>query len=131
MRKKTIKIIAMILTIILLLFVINSSVFALQSGDQVKQQADAWINKGAASNPISADKVASVLKPVANILLAIGSVLIVIMGVVMGIKYLSASPDQQGQLKKQLFGLFVSAVVLYGAYGIWQIVYLILKELFA
>lgn len=68
------------------------------------------------------------LNPVANILLTIGSVLIVIVAVVMGIKYLTASPDQQGKLKGQLIGVFVSAVVLYGSYGIWSVVYQVLKN---
>lgn len=127
MNKKIIKNILIILLIVSVLFLITTPVFATQTGDGIKTQADNWLNKGAANNPISAEKIGSILRPVANILLAIGSVIIVIMGVVMGIKYITASPDKQGQLKGQLVGLFVSAVVLYGAYGIWSVVYTVLK----
>jgi len=131
MNKKTIKIMAIILLIITILFIINNPVFAdtsISSGDEAKSKADNWLEQGSKQNKISADKVATILKPLANILLAIGSVVIVVVAVVIAIKYLTASPDAKGKLKAQLVGLFVSAVVLYGAYGIWAIVYTVLKD---
>ena len=127
MNKKVIRIVSIILIIIFAICIINSPVLA-KSGDDIINDGKGWINKGASANPISADQIAKILNPVANILLTIGSVLIVIVAVVMGIKYLTASPDEQGKLKKQLVGVFVSAVVLYGSYGIWSIVYQVLKS---
>lgn len=130
MNRKTAKIIVLILLSICLLFIMYSPVLASGTsltGDQIQADAKTWLSTGASQNKINPHKVAAVLRPVANILLAIGSVLIVIVAVVMGIKYVSSTPDQKGQLKKQLIGLFVSAVILYGAYGIWALVYSILK----
>jgi len=112
MNKKTIKIMAIILLIITILFIINNPVFAdtsISSGDEAKSKADNWLEQGSKQNKISADKVATILKPLANILLAIGSVVIVVVAVVIAIKYLTASPDAKGKLKAQLVGLFVSA----------------------
>lgn len=131
MNKKTIKIILIISMIICIGFIITSPVLATLSGDQIKADANAWRDKGQQNNPISVSKISEIIKPIANILMAIGCVVIVAMGIVIGIKYVTSSPDSKGKLKTQLFGLFVSGVVLCGAYGIWAIVYNILKELTA
>ena len=40
----------------------------------------------------------------------------------MGIKYITSGPEAQGKLKQQLIGVVVSGVVIFGAYGIWQLV---------
>jgi len=47
----------------------------------------------------------------------------------MGVKYMAASPEERGKLKGQLVGIAVSAFVLFGAYGIWRMAYLIMSEL--
>ena len=47
----------------------------------------------------------------------------------MGVKYMSATPETRGKLKTQLIGIAISAVVLFGAYGIWSIAYTVLSNL--
>lgn len=126
-----IKIITIISLVLIILFIVNTPVFASLSGDQIKSDADVWVNKGAANNPISISKISAFLRPLANILMAIGIVVVMSLGVVIGIKYVTASPDSKGKLKTQLFGLAISGVVLAGAYGIWSAVYFILNELTA
>ena len=39
----------------------------------------------------------------------------------MGIKWITANPEEQAKLKQQTIGLVVSAVVILGAYTIWSI----------
>ena len=134
MKQKITKMVLIFSAIFCILFITYQPVYAttpkLSSGDQIINAGRTWLDRAKASgqSKINANQVAEVIKPVANVLLGAGSVLIVIVGVIMGIKYLSASPDQQGQLKKQLVGLFISAIVLYGAYGIWSIVYTVLNS---
>ena len=126
------KIFIIVITIISILLIINEPTYAATtlSGDALWQDGRDFINKGSQNSPISAQKIGEILTPLANILLAIGTVVVVIVGVVMGIKYVTSPPDAQGKLKTQLVGLFISTVVLYGAYGIWTISYNILKDLF-
>ncbi len=40
----------------------------------------------------------------------------------MAIQWITATPDKQAKLKIQLIGLVVSAVVIFGAVGIWNLV---------
>ena len=62
------------------------------------------------------------------ILTFVGEGIIVIITVVMGIKYVFASPDEQAKLKKQLVGLVISAIVIFGAYGIWSLAYSFMND---
>lgn len=130
-KNKNIKLIITILLFITLMGVINMPVFASLTGDGIKSAGDAWIQQGASNNPISIGKISEILKPLANILLSIGLVVVTAVGIVIGIKYVTASPDSKGKLKGQLVGLVISGVVLAGSYGIWSIVYYIMKEITA
>ncbi len=67
------------------------------------------------------DKITDPLLGIAQILMTIGVGVILIVGVVMGIKYMSASPEEAAKLKQQLVGLVVAAVVVLGAWTIWSV----------
>ena len=69
------------------------------------------------------------MRPLASLLLGIGTVVLVIVTAIMGVKYMSATPEMRGKLKTQLIGVAVSAIVLFGAYGIWSIAYTIMNDL--
>ena len=125
---KSTKIIAIILVIVLI-FGMGTPVFAGLTGEQMKKDADKWIQRGEQNSPFDPSRIATILKPIVNILTAIGIFVVAILGVVIGIKYVVASPDSKANLKKQLFGLMVSGVVVVGAYGIWRLTYIIIKEL--
>ena len=68
---------------------------------------------------------------IAKILTYIGAGILVVATVYMGIKYMVAPPEKQAQLKEQLIGLVVSAVVIFGAYFIWSTLYDLLNGAFA
>ena len=91
--------------------------------DGIASQAKNFIEVGQSGNKIPVQKIAEIIKPIARILLGIGTVIVVVVAVVMGIKYVTGTPDQQAKLKTQLIGLAVSIFVLYGAYGIWSLAY--------
>ena len=52
----------------------------------------------------------------------IGAGVLVAVITLMGIRYLTATPDKQAALKEQLIGVVVAGIVIFGAYGIWKIV---------
>ena len=66
--------------------------------------------------------------PIGQVLVSIATVVIIVATGVMGIKYVTANPEQKGKLKQQLIGLVISIVVVYGAVGIWTLVQIIIKE---
>lgn len=119
------KIIAIIILIMLLMPVyVNADGF-----DSIQSQIEEWEQHGK-NNPMIEDQdVADILKPIAQILLSIATGVVVITASIMGIKYMTASPEGQAKLKIQLIGLVVAIIVIYGAYGIWAIAYRFMEDL--
>lgn len=118
---------------ILMCFGAFNSVHAEGLGDIINAGKE-WIDEGKDNAPtIDGQKVdenyfAEQFIGIGQILVAIGLVTITIVIVVMAIKWITAKPDQQAALKQQLIGLVVSAVVIFGALGIWSMVKGILEN---
>ena len=96
----------------------------------MKTAINQFMNTGKNGNSanISGNDMGSIIIPVANILTAIGVVVLVAVTIVMGIKYMFATPEEAAKLKQQLIGLVVAGVVILGATAIWKIVYNILNS---
>lgn len=62
-------------------------------------------------------------------MVTIATIVVLVVTLVMGIKYITANPEEKGKLKQQLIGLVVSVVVIYGAVGIWTLVQNIMNSL--
>ena len=94
------------------------------SFDHIKQQGDSFISKGAGGRIVDEGKVSHIMKPIGQFLTGVGVIVLVIATIIMGIKYMSTSDaSAQAKIKQQLIGLVVSAIVIFGAYSIWTIVY--------
>ena len=63
-----------------------------------------------------------------NTFFIIGVAVSVIMGVFIGIKYVTASVEGKAEAKKLLVPFVVGCVVVYGALGIWKLVLMILDS---
>ena len=119
--KILIKILVMALVGIILLMPISR---ASLSWSTIDSQAQGFIANGAAQggNLITASDMSGLVGGLANILTTIGAVIVVIGLLIVGIKYMVATPEEAAKLKTKLVGLTVSGVVILGAYGIWTLV---------
>lgn len=115
------KIIPLILLIFMLLIPVKSEAFP--TFDEMKSQADGWLSKGQSGSKVREDDIANIMLPIGQFLVGIGAVVLIVVTIIMGIKYMTADPNSKGKLKQQLLGLVVSTVVIFGAYGIWVLVY--------
>ena len=70
----------------------------------------------------------STIKDIYNALLALGVVFSVIVGAVLGIKYMIGSVDEQAKTKELLFPYITGCIVIFGAFGIWRIVINVLSK---
>lgn len=96
--------------------------------------AETFIQKGANDGALKQEDLKNVgnqFSDIAKILTYIGVGILVAATAYMGIKYMMASPEQQGKLKQQLIGLVVSAIVIFGAYFIWSTIYDLLNGAFS
>lgn len=57
-----------------------------------------------------------------NTLLAIGMVVAVIVGLILGIKYMTAGSEDKANIKETIPAFIVSCVVIFGAFTIWKII---------
>lgn len=130
MKKATFFIINLL--IVLLIVCIPVKTFAadkVKTWDELKADADAFIEKGKEKDVINSNDVASTIMPIAQALVAVAAGVLVVVTCIMGVKYATAtSPDTQAKLKKQLIGLVVSIIVVFGAHTIWTIVYNFMKD---
>ena len=86
----------------------------------ILNKADNFKDHGNNQVKITIDTAESELLPLGTILVVAGNITVVIVAAVMGIKWITASPEQQSKLKQQMIGFVVSIVVIYGAVGIWM-----------
>lgn len=83
-----------------------------------------WLDNGKDAQPTGTgvDDFAESFVGVGQVLVAIGIVTLLIVTLITAIKWITATPDKQAKLKQQLIGLVISAVVIFGAIGIWNLV---------
>lgn len=97
--------------------------------DQMYDDIKVWESHADDSKTgLTTDGMKVIIVPIINTLTAIGIIVIVAVTIIMGIKYMFATPEQAAKLKQQLIGLVVSAVVVLGATAIWKIVYTVLDK---
>ena len=130
MKKSTF--LVMNLLIILAIVFIPVTTFAenkVKTWDELASDAKTFISKGKEKNIINSSDVATTIMPIAQTLVAIATGVLVVVTAIMGIKYATTtSPDEQAKLKKQLVGLVVSVIVVFGAQAIWAVIYNFMKN---
>lgn len=117
-------------TIMLVILLAGSQVFAM-SASSIIGDANQWLNDGTSDSKISTDEAWEVLKPIGQILVAIGSVVLVICFMYLGIKYMSADPSGKADVKQKLIGLVIATVVIYGGIGLFTIIINVMNGIFA
>ena len=64
-----------------------------------------------------------------TILLVAGTAVTVIIGVVLGVKYMVGSVDEKAEYKKMLLPYLAGCIAIYGSLGIWQLAIKILGNI--
>lgn len=106
MKNKTLKIMAIVILTIISTLLITSNVLATGAGLNATITAE---NSEAATN------VTKVAGQVLNIVQIVGVAVATIMLTVLGIKYVSASPNEKAEYKKGMTIYVIGAILLFGA----------------
>ena len=77
---------------------------------------------------VDEDKLQESINMIYNVLLGLGIALSVIIGAMLGIKYMIGSIEEQAKIKETLIGYIVGCIVVFGAFGIWKLVIEILGK---
>ena len=97
--------------------------------EDVVTGASDFINAGAKEeNPINMEGLQNVSSVVYNILLTVGIIAAVIIGLFIGIKYMTGSVSERAETKQLIAPYIVGCVVVFGAFTIWRIVVEIINK---
>jgi len=142
---KKIKIINMILMILIIVISITTNTYArttdeydkrdtknvsLHTAGEIITEAKGFIEKGEAeaNDKISDDSMKSLSNTIYNILLVVGIVIAVMVGLILGIKFIMGSIEEKAEVKNMVIPYIIGCVVLFGAFTIWQIVVELLQS---
>ena len=95
--------------------------------EQSMTDADKFIEDGSNDKIDDLSNFQKQFGDIYNIVLQIGVGLAVIVGTVLGVKFILSSVEGKAEVKKMFITYVVSCVVIFGSFGIWKIVVTILQ----
>lgn len=94
--------------------------------DEIFTGADEFLEKGGGETGVNATIDDTALSETSdflyNLLLGISMFIAVIVGMILGIKYMLATSEEKADIKQTLPAYIVSCVVVFGAFTIWKVV---------
>ena len=97
-----------------------------KSLENMISDADNFINRG--ETTINQTTLSNFSKTMYNILLAVGVVVAVIVGAIIGLKFMTDSIEEKVKAKELLVPYIVGCVVVFGGFAIWKLVVTILQN---
>lgn len=125
MRTVIKNIIFLIIFMLLVLFLFPTENYA-DTIDDTFTSADNFLKKGDTST-INSGELKNASDFIYNALLAVGMIGAVIVGIILGIKYMMANSEDKATLKETLTPYIISCCVIFGAFAIWKLVINILQ----
>lgn len=97
--------------------------------DDIIEAGGSFIKKGEQQQQAIQDsQIKTVSDQIYNILLAIGTVIAVIIGAILGIQFMVGSMDEKAKVKESLIPFVIGCVIIFGAFGIWKLIATILQD---
>ena len=123
------KIILIIIMTIFIFSFLGTNVYAGKIGD-IFSSANDFIQTGENSNnsTISDENLKEMSDTIYNILLIIGIVITVIVGIVIGLQFMTGGAEQKAKVKETLIPYVAGCAVIFGAFTIWKLVIIILQS---
>lgn len=129
--KRNIKLIIFISLLILSIFILTTNSFATDASlGGIINSGSNFINSGVNSNTAvpTENSIRNTSNLIYNVLFIIGIIVMVLWGMVLGIKFMTSSVEGQAEVKKSLAPYIVGCIVIFGGFGIWKIVVIIAQQ---
>ena len=124
MKKSYKTIIAIIISLSILMY--GQTVQALSFG-RIKSEGDDFISRGEGGSVLSISEVQDELFPVGGIMLGIATAVFIVVGLIMGVKYMIAGADEKAKLKEKLIWYVIAVIIAYGAVGLYNLAVTIMQ----
>ena len=82
-------------------------------------------NAGIGLNTVTLQEGSNVIY---NTLLVVATIVAIIAGAILGIKFMTAGIGEKAEVKKSLFPYLISCIVVFGSLGIWKLMVTIMKN---
>ena len=119
--------ISLFLVLFLIIIIVCPNSVQATSLDDIMNGADNFVQIGESTSTIDASQLGSTSGFIYNILLGISMVIAVVVGLILGIKYMVAESEDKAGIKETLVPYVVACVITFGAFTIWKIVINILQ----
>ena len=138
------KILEYLSKILIILFILQIIILPVQSNaasiwDDIFSSGDKFIQKGkdqatssdqqSGGSVISDKEIKEANSDIFNTLLSVGIVLAVLVGGVLGVKFMIASAEDKAKIKEAMIPYVLGCIVIFGAFGIWKLSITILNNL--
>lgn len=129
MKKFSTIIIIKILLIIFMIQVIYVPVSEANNWGEIINSGEDFIEEGKKNVTIDSFKLKLLISQIYNTLFALGIVLSVIVGAIIGIKLMFAGIEEKAKIKEMIPPYVAGCVVVFGAFGIWKLVVTVLAKI--
>lgn len=132
---KTMKILTLVMIFIICICNINiSNAVDIEITDSVQIALDDIISSGSdflelgsGSDVIDSTQIKEVSDSIYNVLLGIFMFLAVVVGILLGIKYMISGNDDKADVKQTLIPYFVAVFIMFSAFSIWKLVIILFE----
>ena len=122
-----------IIKILLIIIIINFTFTPISEASflgDIFKQGDEFLEEGKnQESPISGDDMKTEINQIYNISLALGVGLSVLVGAILGIKYMFGSIEEQVKVKETLFPYLIGCIIVFSAFAIWRIAINVLSNI--
>ena len=122
------KSVIILLVLFVMFFALGQTVYANSIGGAI-QGADNFVSNGSEGSKISSDNLKDLSDQIYNVLLILGIAIAVIVGLVLGIQFMTGSIETKSKVKESLIPYITGCIIIFGAFGIWKLAVLILRNI--
>lgn len=118
--KKYLKIIVIIIFIVLLSIIQTKPTMAM---DKIFSDGKSFLEAGNKdeNNYVNEKSLKDASSNIYNTFYVIGMILMAIVGIVLGMQFISSGVEGKAQVKEALIAYVIGCIVIFGAYGIWKL----------
>ena len=114
--------------LIIMVIVLNFNfVYAEETIDSIISGADSFINAGGGVTKFNVNTMQEAMDFLYNILLGVGMIIAVIVGVILGIQFMTSGNEEKAKVKESVIGYRVGWGGGFGAFGIWKLAIMIIS----
>ena len=125
-----------VMTVILLVFIFTSFLIPnyteAATPSEIIDRAKGFLNSGEQIDDevFKHDETKKAIDEMYYSALAIGIVIAIFVGMVLGIKFITGGVSEKAKIKESLIPFAIGAIVIFGAFGIWRLVLNVMQSTF-